>query len=266
MQPKVFLGNSVTGYGADSTRKAFTKYNEHTHSSAFLNSFLYEPIEKGDEVQLFIDGEEVLAYTGIPNLPTILTITENYLEVTTQALASGVGDLVVNGVTYSQVVATEGSNQLTRLSEAPGFITPASLRSALTHTFSGTTAIDTDNPTILDPENLSDLMAVLGQPPLSIPVQSFPLLLSAPFAFRAVKLYLLPQWTVNSVNRAAAIRIARNGEAFSYLADLYNLTQTGRVTIPLNSNSVSQNDAVYIQVFNPLNLARLSYQLDVVAV
>lgn len=264
--PKVFLGNPVTGYGGDSSRKAFAKYNSHYHQNAFSEGFLYEPLRLGDSVALYIEGEDVLTYTGVPNSPTILGITNDHLEVSTQATKSGVGELVVNGMRFSDVVATEGSSHLARLEDRAGFITPSTLRSALTHSFTGTALIDTSIQTILDPQNVSDLMAVLGQAPLSLPVQSTPILLSAPFRFRVQAIHLLPQWTVNYVDRAAAVRIARNGDTFGYLSEVITLNQTGRVKISLNSLSVEQDDAVYIQIFNPLNLARLSYQLDVIAV
>jgi hypothetical protein len=109
-------------------------------------------------------------------------------------------------------------------------------------------------------------MALLGQPPLSIPSQSFPLFLSAPFKFRVTKFHILPQWETNSVNRSAGLRLARNGEEFSYLTPMNTLTQVGRQTYSVGAVGVEQDDAVYLQVFNPINLVRLSYQLDVVAI
>jgi hypothetical protein len=227
---------------------------------------LYEPLQIGDEVALYIDGEEVLAYQGVPNTPTVLSVTSTHLEITTQSSATGVGDLIVNDIVYPKILATEGSNQLTRLTDEPGFIRPDNLKSALTHSFSGTTSIDTTNPGILDPENLSDLMAVLGQPPLSIPSQSFPLFLSAPFNFRILAFHILPQWTTNSIERSVGLRLARNGDDFYYLTPLNTLTQVGRQTYAASSLEIHQDDAVYVQLFNPINLARVSYQLDVAAV
>lgn len=264
VDPQIYLGDPLTGYGADASRVAFRKYNEHNHPQV-LSSFLYEPIDIGDELALYVEGTNVLAYEGAQNSPTVLNVTSEYLEASTQATQSGVGTLHINGLTYANIIATQGSNQLTVDSAAAGFISPQAHELALTQTYQGTVAVDTTNPLTLDPQEVTDLMAVLGQPPLSLPVQAIPILLSSP-KLRLKSLHLLPQWTTNSTTRTFTARLALNGEAFEYATNAFTVGDVGRYSLALNHKLVQADTAIYLQLFNPQNLARLTYQLTAIAV
>ena len=49
------------------------------------------------------------------------------------------------------------------------------------------------------------------------------------------------------------------------LTDMETVTEHGRLVIDLDYATALQGNAIYLQIFNPVNLSRVSYQLDAIA-
>lgn len=262
VDPKIYTGDSITGFGADPVRTAYQKYNVHKHWPALFN-FLYEPISIGDAVAFYINGTNVLQYQGVTNSATVTGITTGGLQVSTQASISGAGILQVAGYEYSNVQATQGSNLLIIPQAFSGYTTPATKAAAQVKNYAATVTIDTTNPLILNPQSTTDLMAVLNQPPLVTPVQAIPIILSTS-KIRLVNLHLLPQWSSSSQNRGVTCRLAVNATNFEYVPPDIVLSGVGRVSTALSYKLINPGAAIYLQLFTPTHLARLSYQLEVI--
>jgi len=261
--PSIYTGDTITGYGADPLQVGYRKYNQHVHDLC-LASFLYEPIMVGDTVEFYINGNNVIQYTGVNNTPTVTAVSATTLQISTQAQETGIGTLIVNNKIYRSISSTFGSNVLTLSSAQSGFLSPETKQAGQSRSYQTTIDINTSNPLILNPQSTTDLIAILNQSPLVTPAQAIPVLLKTP-KLRLVNLHLLPQWTTTAQNRGVLVRFAINSTAFTYIGGDLNLANTGITTMSLG-NYFTENSALYIQLFTPVNIARLTYQLDTLVI
>lgn len=263
VNPSIYTGDSITGYGADPLQVGYRKYNQHVHDLCLAN-FLYEPINIGDSVEFYINGRNVIQYSGVNDNPAVTGLSFNALQISTQARESGVGTLIINNKVYRSIASTLGSNLLTIVSTQAGFLSPEGKQAGQFKTYQSTVSVTTSNPLVLDPQSTTDLIAVLSQQSPATPAQAIPVLIKTP-RMRLVNLHLLPQWSSTTQSRGVLVRFAINSTAFNYIGGDLNLSNIGITTMSLG-NHVTQNSALYIQLFNPVNITRLTYQLDTIAI
>lgn len=138
VRPVVLLGDPLTGAGGDSSRTAFSKFNEHEHLLAGPTSFRSAAVAVGDLIQVFdLQGQACL-----PPSTEVIAVLGERLELskpagTTSRRAIALVQSRHGSTTIPNIVLTQNQTYLTR-EERSGFIEGRWLEQLAAETLSAT--------------------------------------------------------------------------------------------------------------------------------